>query len=285
MTRSRVLGTLLAAGAAGVGTWLAAWRLNAEPPGDRAVWQRKNFRGSEVSLTGGPAWVAGAAAGVAAAPGLAPRVRTAGLTTALAVGSVGLLDDLATAFDPASRLGRLAGDSASKGLRGHVSALSHGEVTTGVVKIGVIGLAGAAGAALVSANAVDAAIGGAAVAGHANVINLLDLRPGRANKAALLHAPLVLAGPGRALGAATLGATVASLPDDLGERAMLGDCGANTLGALLGLALVAREGRRARLVHLGVVTALTLISEKVSFTKVIENTPVLREMDGFGRRP
>ena len=283
--RSRVFGTLLAAGAAGVGTWLAARRLTADPPGDRATWQRKNFRGSEVSLTGGPALVAGAAAGVAVAPGLTPRVRASGLATTLAVGSVGLLDDLAAGIDPAGRLGRLAGDTSSKGLRGHVSALSQGEITTGVVKIGVIGLAGAAGAALVSDNAVDAVIGGAAVAGHANVVNLLDLRPGRANKAAVLHAPLVRAGPGRALGAAAVGAAAASLPDDLGERALLGDCGANTLGALLGLALGAREGRRARLVHLAVVTALTLISEKVSFTKVIEGTPVLREMDGLGRRP
>jgi UDP-GlcNAc:undecaprenyl-phosphate GlcNAc-1-phosphate transferase len=65
---------------------------------------------------------------------------------------------------------------------------------------------------------------------------------------------------------------------------MLGDAGANALGAVLGLAMVAREGRTARLVHLGVVTALTLASERVSFTRVIETTPVLRELDRLGRR-
>lgn len=283
--RAGFLATLAVAGVACVGTWAASRRLSTDPPGGRERWDRQNFRGADVSLTGGPALVAGAATAVAIAPGVPRPVRTAAVTGALAVGSVGLLDDLAPSFDPAGGLGRFAGPAGSKGLRGHVSALREGELTSGVVKIGVIGLAGLAGAALVSDNAVDAAIGGAAVAGHANVVNLLDLRPGRANKTALLHAPLVLRGPGRAVGAAALGAAAASLPDDLGERTMLGDCGANTLGALLGLAMVAHEGRTARLVHLGVVTGLTLISEKVSFTRVIEDTAVLRRLDGLGRRP
>jgi UDP-N-acetylmuramyl pentapeptide phosphotransferase/UDP-N-acetylglucosamine-1-phosphate transferase len=64
---------------------------------------------------------------------------------------------------------------------------------------------------------------------------------------------------------------------------MLGDTGANALGAVLGLALVERRPTRTRLALLTVVAALTLASEKVSFTKVIESTPVLREIDGWGR--
>lgn len=267
---SRLLGKLVAAGVAGAGAWLVARRVNDTLPGGRERWERKNFRGSTVTLAGGPAVAAGAAAGIAVAPGLSARTRVAGVAVATAVGAVGLYDDL-------------AGSTSSKGLRGHLTALREGELTSGVVKIGVIGAAGLAGAALVSDNAADAAIGGAAVAGHANLLNLLDLRPGRANKAVLLHTPAVLAGPAAPLGAAAVGAALASLPDDLGEQTMLGDSGANTLGALLGLALVAREGRWARLAHLAVVTGLTLASEKVSFTKVIERTPGLRELDGLGR--
>jgi hypothetical protein len=188
-----------------------------------------------------------------------------------AVGAVGLFDDL-------------SGSAASKGLRGHLSALRRGEVTSGAVKVVVIGAAGLAAGAAVSDNAVDAVIGGAAVAGHANLLNLLDLRPGRALKAALLHMPLAFSSPAGAIAAAGLGAGASVLADDLGERTMLGDAGANALGAVLGLALVARSGRAARLAHLGLVTALTLASEKVSFTRVIARTPVLRELDQLGRR-
>lgn len=267
----RVVGSLVAAGAAGAVAWLAARKIGDAKPGGAELWERKNFRGSTLTLAAGPAAAAGAAAGVAVAPGLSARARTAGVSAAVAVGAVGLYDDL-------------FGSTSSKGLRGHLSALQSGEVTSGVVKIGVIGAAGVIGGALVSDNVVDAAIGGAAIAGHANLLNLLDLRPGRANKTVLLHAPAVLGGPAAPVGAAAVGTALALLPDDLGERTMLGDAGANTLGALLGLALVAREGRAARLAHLAVVTGLTLASEKVSFTKVIERTPVLRELDGLGRQ-
>ena len=65
---------------------------------------------------------------------------------------------------------------------------------------------------------------------------------------------------------------------------MLGDTGANSAGALLGTALVQRSGRRGRLAALAVLAGLTLASERVSFTKVIESTPGLRELDAFGRR-
>jgi hypothetical protein len=64
---------------------------------------------------------------------------------------------------------------------------------------------------------------------------------------------------------------------------MLGDTGANSAGALIGTAVVARTGLRGRLLALAVVTALTLASERVSFTKVIEATPGLRELDALGR--
>jgi hypothetical protein len=66
---------------------------------------------------------------------------------------------------------------------------------------------------------------------------------------------------------------------------MLGDTGANAAGALLGSALVERLGTRGRLVTLAILTGLTLASEKVSFTRVIESTPGLRELDALGRRP
>jgi hypothetical protein len=85
--------------------------------------------------------------------------------------------------------------------------------------------------------------------------------------------------------AAPLGAAAALLPEDLGERAMLGDAGANALGALLGVAAGASLSRPARLALLAAITGLTAASEVVSFTAVIERTPALRWLDMLGRRP
>jgi UDP-N-acetylmuramyl pentapeptide phosphotransferase/UDP-N-acetylglucosamine-1-phosphate transferase len=85
--------------------------------------------------------------------------------------------------------------------------------------------------------------------------------------------------------AGTLGAGSALLPADLNEEIMLGDSGANALGALLGVALTARTGTAGRAVALAGLAALTAASEKVSFTKVIQDTPWLRRLDELGRRP
>lgn len=266
----RVATALVAAGVGAAVARVVTRRLSADPPGGAARWERENHRGRTVTLAAGAATAAGAAAGAVIAPGVPARVRVAGALVAAAAGAAGLYDDL-------------AGDSASKGLRGHLSALARGDVTTGAVKIGVIGASGLAGAAMVSDNALDTLIGGAAVAGHANLLNLFDLRPGRAIKVSLLHAPVAVTGPAGLVGAAALGAAGAVLPGDLAERTMLGDAGANALGAAVGLALVAREGRAGRLAHLATVTALTLASEKVSFTQVIAGNPVLRRLDELGR--
>jgi len=64
---------------------------------------------------------------------------------------------------------------------------------------------------------------------------------------------------------------------------MLGDAGANAFGALLGLATAATLPRPARLAVLAGIVGLTLASEKVSFTAVIESHPVLRRLDEWGR--
>lgn len=261
------LGAVLARGG------LAAGRA-AVGPGSAGAdrWNRTNHRGSPVTLLAGPAYAAGAATGVALTPGLAPGLRAAAVVATATSGAVGLLDDL-------------AGSGDDRGLRGHLAALRRGEITTGVIKVaGLVG-SGVAAARLLGHRGADAVVSGAVVAGSANLVNLLDLRPGRATKTALLHAPALLVHrPGATVIAAPLGAAAALLPDDLGERTMLGDAGANALGAALGVAVVASYGRLGRLVHLAGLVASTLASERVSFTQVIEETAPLRWLDGLGRR-
>jgi UDP-N-acetylmuramyl pentapeptide phosphotransferase/UDP-N-acetylglucosamine-1-phosphate transferase len=204
--------------------------------------------------------------------------RAAAAVVGTVSGLVGGYDDLAGARPEQAR---------DKGLTGHLAALRAGRVSAGAVKVAGIGAAAAAAALLTRdrGSLLDGILTTGLVAGTANLVNLLDLRPGRAGKAGVLAAAATLAGPAGGLVAGPLGATAAVLPEDLGERVMLGDSGANALGALLGLRLAAVPGRMPRAVLLAGITALTLASEKVSFTRVIEATPGLRELDRLGRRP
>ncbi|WP_243712552.1 hypothetical protein [Actinomadura sp. 6K520] len=247
-------------------------------PGDE-VWGRTNHRGEPVTLLEGPAVVAGAAAAGLLAPGVAGRTRAAALLAGAGSGILGGYDDL-------------AGSASSRGFKGHLTALARGEVTSGAVKILGIGATGLAAAAVAGSpaptrtgRAFDALLNGAVIAGSANLMNLFDLRPGRAVKVGLITGtPLALARPSAAVVAAPLGAAAALLPEDLGERAMLGDTGSNALGALLGLAAT-RLGRGPRLAVLTGLVGLNAASEFVSFTKVIAGNPVLNRIDMLGRRP
>lgn len=274
----------LAAIALGAGAARLAYReLNRRQPGGPDTWTRKNHRGEPVTLLEGPALVAGTAGAIALAPGLPRRLRTAAMLAALSAGTLGSYDDL-------------AGSGASRGLRGHFDALARGEVTTGAVKVLGIGAAGLLAGALVQRKPIDKLLAGIVIAGSANLINLLDLRPGRAIKAGLIAgAPVALARSGSVggangrgagvLAAGSMGAAAALLPEDLGERAMLGDAGANALGAALGVAAAAGSSRVGLLLRAASIIGLTLASEKVSFTKVIAASPPLNAIDMLGRRP
>jgi UDP-N-acetylmuramyl pentapeptide phosphotransferase/UDP-N-acetylglucosamine-1-phosphate transferase len=258
-------------------------RLLVERAPNQETLRRTNFRGRTVSLAGGAALAVGASVAAAAGAG-SPPAAAAVLVAGLGAGAVGGYDDLAGDCG-----GAVSAGAGAKGLRGHLGALRHGRVTTGVVKIAGIGAASLAAAALLrttSRRRGDLVLDAALIAGTANLVNLLDLRPGRALKAGVLvGVPLAATrGPAGGIAAGTTGAAVALLPSDLGERIMLGDCGANALGALLGTGLAARTGRVARALLVAGVAALTLASERVSFTQVIEGTPALRELDAFGRR-
>jgi hypothetical protein len=265
---------------AGAAARLSYAGLRARPPGGAAAWSRTNHRGEPVTLLEGPAAALGGIAGALAAPGLAGRERAALILAGAAAAALGGYDDL-------------AGSGASRGFRGHLGALARGELTTGAVKLAGIGAAGLAASTLArppggprGAAAADIMINAGLVAGGANLLNLFDLRPGRAIKVALGTGTLLaLARRGRQAAAAPLAAAAALLPEDLGERAMLGDGGANALGAMLGTAAAVSLSRPARIVTLAAVVGLTAASEVVSFTKVIACTPPLNWVDMLGRRP
>ena len=275
-----------ASATAAVAARLAYAATNRRPPGGTKAWSRTNHRGEPVTLLEGPAVAAGAIAGALAQAALGPaRSGTARSGTARSGAAMAVAGAGAAAF---GAYDDLAGSGDQRGFRGHLGALRHGEVTTGAVKLGGIGVTGLVSAALAGGSPADVVINAGLVAGGANLLNLFDLRPGRAIKVAAASGALVSAGGsvnGSGTGvAAPVAAALALLPEDLRERAMLGDCGANALGAMLGAA-AASLPRPARIALLAGITGLTAASEKVSFTKVIERTPALRWLDMLGRRP
>jgi len=202
MTTMRATQRLLAAAA---GARLAYAALTRVQPGGEQTWTRTNHRGEPVTLLEGPAVTVAAAGAALAVPGLDARSRLALGLAAAGAGALGCYDDL-------------AGGNDRHGFRGHLGALARGEVTTGAVKIAGIGAAAlAAGILLDGRNSGSRAVGAPSapgqrssalarltdvvintglVAGSANLVNLFDLRPGRAIKVSLLASlALGLGGP------------------------------------------------------------------------------------------
>ena len=210
-------------------------------------------------------------------PAGASGARLALVVVALGLGLVGLLDDLVGAAD-------------ARGFRGHLGALSRGQLTTGGAKllvgvaVALVGVASVSDPSLARL-AADAAL----VALAANLANLLDRAPGRAIKAGLacfVVLAVATGAPGDLVGVAVVvGAAAALLVDDLHERLMLGDAGANVLGGALGLGVVVACGPTTRTAVLAVVAALNGAAEVVSFGRVIEAVAPLRAVDRAGRRP
>jgi UDP-GlcNAc:undecaprenyl-phosphate/decaprenyl-phosphate GlcNAc-1-phosphate transferase len=201
---------------------------------------------------------------------------------ALGVLALGLVDDtLARDASDAD------GQSLQRGWRGHAAAALRGELSTGTLKaVGSLGLALLAMSYLGLSNGRWLLAAGV-LALATNVFNLLDLRPGRATKA------FVLLGAGLAIGSAELrplwalglfaAPALVAGAYDLRERAMLGDTGANLLGALAGLWLVLTLSGTGQIVALALLAAITLYGELRSISALIERTPGLRELDSWGR--
>lgn len=221
---------------------------------------RSNFRGRPVSLAAGPAAVLLLSlAAVVSEPVL--------LVAVLPAGVAGLYDDI-------------RGDGSARGLAGHLRAVLSGRLTSGAVKVLVVGLAGLAFGLVWSGLSARGAVAAVLVAGTANLVNLFDLRPGRALKVVVVGSLPLL---GVTFGRLLLLVALVLLPADLRERTMLGDAGANAFGAALGgCAATAAPVRVAAGVAL-VVVALNLVSERVSFSRVIDALPPLRWADRLGR--
>jgi hypothetical protein len=272
-----VAGVLVAAG---------LWVLMAPAFGGE-VFARENYRGHILPtavgvITALAVLAVDALVTLAVAAGAEPDagpVRGLRLVTVASLGFalLGLLDDL-------------GGAGESGGFRGHLRALAHGRLTTGAAKL----FGGAAVAVVVVSAREPDSLGrlladGALVALAANLGNLFDRAPGRTTKLTLVAYAVLVAAAGAepvlAGVALAVGAGAGLLTADLSERMMLGDAGANVLGAALGLGVVLACSPGVRTAVLVVVALLNLASERVSFSRVINAVPPLRTADRWGRLP
>jgi UDP-N-acetylmuramyl pentapeptide phosphotransferase/UDP-N-acetylglucosamine-1-phosphate transferase len=265
------------------------WRMSAGLFAS-VVLQRPNYRshylptGAGIVLAlavavveGGRALAAAAGIGDVPGPGVARTVMLGGV---FGFAALGFVDDV------------LGGD-AERGWRAHLRALAAGRLSAGGVKLfggGMLALmlASAAGSTASGGGGVlRLAADGALVALAANLGNAFDRAPGRTIKVSLVAwVALSVAAGGGAAGVAlgpVMGAALGLLPEDLGERLMLGDAGANAIGAALGLAAVLTLGPGARLVLTAALLVLNVAADVVSFSKVIRSTPALDRLDQLGR--
>jgi UDP-GlcNAc:undecaprenyl-phosphate GlcNAc-1-phosphate transferase len=247
---------------------------------------RTNYRGREVAFPAGAVLIACSLLALAPLAVLDDRADLDLLDPelrrwavyVLGVALLGLLDDA---------LGRGAAADTARGWRGHARAVLDGRFSTGAIKaVGALSLAAYAASGR-GQEGLDYVADLALLLLATNLFNLLDLRPGRAEKAFVaLMAGLCIGGttlePLELVGV-FVGPILVVGWFTLRERAMLGDTGSNLIGALAGVAMLETLDETGRLVALGVVTALTVYGEFRSISETIERFPPLRALDSFGR--
>jgi len=120
-----------------------------------------------------------------------------------------------------------------------------------------------------------------------NLINLFDLRPGRASKVFLVLSVLLISTSliksYNYLLFSILGIVIAYIPYDLKAKVMMGDTGSNVLGITLGIYCAITHSFTIKLIYLGILIILHIISEFYSFSKIISNNKFLSFLDNLGR--
>lgn len=253
------------------------------------------------------AWLAAAGMAAPVAAMLAPRLTVANYRGEPVVAAVGLVllpavagpMALATVLGAADYLYLLrlllwlsgvalagflddaAGDSQHRGVRGHIGALLGGRLTTGMAKV-IISAAAALSTFALPGNGLPL-VRLAVLLLAVNLFNQLDLRPGRALKVFVLVSAPFMRASASLLAATAVGAALGLLPGDLRSRHMLGDTGANLLGALAGVMLVDSLGTSGVLISAVVLLAGNLAGEFLSFNRLVGANRLLAYLDGIGR--
>nr|WP_302416709.1 glycosyl transferase [uncultured Romboutsia sp.] len=180
----------------------------------------------------------------------------------------------------------IIGNRDVSGLKGHFKSLLNGKLTTGGFKALFGGFIGLVISIAISKNIYDIVINTLIIALSTNLMNLLDLRPGRAIKGYLLISIVLLFTLGeytRNLLLLIFPNVIAYFNQDLKAKAMMGDTGSNVLGISIGILFVMGYPLKVRLIWLAFLIFIHILTEKYSLTKIIENNKFLNFIDKLGR--
>ena len=186
----------------------------------------------------------------------------------------------------AGALDDLIGNRNVSGLKGHFKSLFKGKLTTGGFKALFGGFVGLIISVCISKNIADIIVNTLVIALSTNLMNLFDLRPGRAIKVYLviiIPIYITLTGYTKVFPLLILPNVLAYFNIDLKARGMMGDTGSNVLGISIGVLMALGYGIKVRLAWLVFLILMHLITEKFSLTKIIEKNRVLKFIDNLGR--
>lgn len=192
----------------------------------------------------------------------------------MTMAAIGLIDDL-------------IGNRDTLGFKGHIKALFKGKLTTGGLKAIIGGLISLLIGSMFASNIVDILINTLIIALFTNLINLLDLRPGRAIKGFLFISAIFfiigITKEIRIILISILAYVLGYLPQDIKAKGMMGDVGSNALGITLGIISIVSYPMTVKYILLVILILVHFIAEKYSITKIIEKNSILKYLDELGR--
>lgn len=219
----------------------------------------------------------------------------------VSMGLMGLMDDF-------------LGTKDDKGFKGHIKALLKGRLTTGGLKavsgfgiaflislsidgllvngestgiLSSFGIAENSDMLLNLGSVFNIILNTFMIALFTNIINLFDLRPGRACKAYLflMAISLIFASTDAYyyIYVILFGVILGYIRKDLKALVMLGDTGSNAMGVSLGVVTAMSAPASFRIMMTVILIVLHLVSEFYSFTKIIEKVKPLKFLDQLGR--
>lgn len=238
---------------------------------------RANYAGSSVPIGLGIVFIPAVILAAAFMAAYRPAFRELILLSILGMtvmGFVGIIDDL-------------LGDREVLGFSGHIKSIIHGRLTTGGLKAVIGGLVSAIISLFISEKAVGWALNTMVIALFTNLINLTDLRPGRAIKFFFISLiptllPFFADGYGFII-APVVGALAAYAPVDLKARGMMGDAGSNLLGITVGLYYCLKTPVVLKPVLFITLLTMQVVGDRYSFSRVIDTNRFLRYIDNLGR--